>query len=262
MRIAIYGGSFNPPHLGHAEAARAVYSELRPDIFYIIPDNIPPHKEQAENSPTAAQRLELCRLAFADIPGVIVSDIETGREGRSYTSDTVGILRTQYPEDELVLVVGTDMLLCFDEWYRFEYLLSECRLAVLPRDEFHDREIGEKIGELEKAYGARISLLSHTPLEMSSSEIRERLKLRLRAGLLDDRVYSLIIREGWYDALPELSWLREKAYAISSRSASRTLSAARVRLSCWPRPGERTRIQPLRRGSCTISQNNTAAKIS
>ena len=213
MRIAIYGGSFNPPHLGHAEAARAVYSELRPDIFYIIPDNIPPHKEQDENSPTAAQRLELCRLAFADIPGVIVSDIETGREGRSYTSDTVGILRTQYPEDELVLVVGTDMLLCFDEWYRFEYLLSECRLAVLPRDEFHDREIGEKIGELEKAYGARISLLSHTPLEMSSSEIRERLKLRLRAGLLDDRVYSLIIREGWYDALPELSWLREKAYA-------------------------------------------------
>ena len=213
MRIAIYGGSFNPPHLGHAEAARAVYSELRPDIFYIIPDNIPPHKEQDENSPTAAQRLELCRLAFADIPGVIVSDIETGREGRSYTSDTVGILRTQYPEDELDLVVGTDMLLCFDEWYRFEYLLSECRLAVLPRDECHDREIGEKIGELEKAYGARISLLSHTPLEMSSSEIRERLKLRLRAGLLDDRVYSLIIREGWYDALPELSWLREKAYA-------------------------------------------------
>ena len=66
MKIAIYGGSFNPPHLGHAEAARTVYEELRPDIFLIVPDNIPPHKEQDENSPTAAQRLELCRLAFAD----------------------------------------------------------------------------------------------------------------------------------------------------------------------------------------------------
>ena len=213
MRIAIYGGSFNPPHLGHAEAARTVCEELRPDIFYIIPDNIPPHKEPDENSPTAAQRLELCRLAFADLPGVIVSDIETSREGKSYTADTVRLLRERYPEDELILVVGTDMLLCFDEWYQFEYLLAECRLAVLPRDDSHERELTEKIRTLETAYGARITLLGHTPLEMSSSEIRKRLKLRLRAGLLDDRVYSLIIREGWYDALPELSWLREKAYA-------------------------------------------------
>lgn len=213
MRIAIYGGSFNPPHLGHAEAARTVCEELKPDIFFIIPDNIPPHKEPDENSPTAAQRLELCRLAFADIPGVVVSDIETSRVGKSYSADTVRLLRERYPEDEFTLVVGTDMLLCFDEWYQFEYLLSECRLAVLPRDDFHDRELEEKIRALETEHGARITLLTHTPLEMSSSEIRERLKLRLRAGLLDDRVYSLIIREGWYDALPELSWLREKAYA-------------------------------------------------
>ena len=213
MRIAIYGGSFNPPHLGHAEAARTVCEELKPDIFFIIPDNIPPHKEPDENSPTAAQRLELCRLAFADIPGVVVSDIETSRVGKSYSADTVRLLRERYPEDEFTLVVGTDMLLCFDEWYQFEYLLSECRLAVLPRDDFHDRELEEKIRELRTEHGARITLLTHTPLEMSSSEIRERLKLRLRAGLLDDRVYSLIIREGWYDALPELSWLREKAYA-------------------------------------------------
>ncbi|MBR4549066.1 MAG: nicotinate (nicotinamide) nucleotide adenylyltransferase [Oscillospiraceae bacterium] len=214
MKIAIYGGSFNPPHLGHAEAARTVYEELRPDIFLIVPDNIPPHKEQDENSPTAAQRLELCRLAFADIPGAVVSDIETSREGKSYTADTVSILRERYPEDELLLVIGTDMLLCFDEWYRFEYLLSECTLVVLPRDDFHERELREKIRKLEAEHAARITLLSHTPLEMNSSEIRERLKLRLRAGLLDDRVYSLIIREGWYDALPELSWLREKAYAF------------------------------------------------
>ena len=125
MRIAIYGGSFNPPHLGHAEAARTVYEELRPDIFFIIPDNIPPHKEQAGNSPTAVQRLELCRLAFAEIPGALVSDIETSREGKSYSADTVRLLRERYPEDELLLVIGTDMLLSFQEWYQFEYLLSE-----------------------------------------------------------------------------------------------------------------------------------------
>ena len=182
MRIAIYGGSFNPPHLGHAEAAWTVYEELKPDIFLIVPDNIPPHKELEEGDPSADQRLELCRLAFGDIPNVVISDIETSREGKSYTADTVRLLREQYPEDELNLVLGTDMLLCFDEWYQFEYLLQECRLLVLAREDGREQELMDKIRELETEHGARVTLLSHTPLEMSSSEIRKRVKLRLRAA--------------------------------------------------------------------------------
>ena len=213
MRIALYGGSFNPPHLGHAEAAYTVYEELKPDKLLIIPDNIPPHKEMEEGCPSAEERLELCRLAFAEIPGAEVSDIEVRREGRSYTADTVELLRAQYPEDELILVMGTDMLLCFEDWYRFEYLIRECRLAVLAREDNQELELLEKIRQLQKEHGANVILLSHTPLAMSSSEIRERLRLRLRAGLLDDKVYSCIIRKGYYDALPELSWLREKAFA-------------------------------------------------
>ena len=98
MKIAVYGGSFNPPHLGHAEVAMTVYKELSPDIFLIIPDNIPPHKELAEGSPTARQRMELCELAFQDVPGAQISDMELKREGRSYTADTVDLLREQYPD--------------------------------------------------------------------------------------------------------------------------------------------------------------------
>ena len=213
MRIALYGGSFNPPHLGHAEAAYTVYEELKPDKLLIIPANIPPHKEMEEGCPSAEERLELCRLAFAEIPGAEVSDIEVRREGRSYTADTVEQLRAEYPEDELILVMGTDMLLCFEDWYRFEYLLRECCLAVLAREDNQELELLEKMRLLQKEHGAKVILLSHTPLAMSSSEIRERLRLRLRAGLLDDKVYSCIIRNGYYDALPELSWLREKAFA-------------------------------------------------
>lgn len=213
MRIALYGGSFNPPHLGHAEAAQTVYEELRPDILYIVPDNVPPHKDMEEGAPTAEQRLALCRLAFADIPNAVVSDMEIRREGRSYTADTVRLLREQHPEDELFLVMGTDMLLCFDDWYQYEYLLQTCTLAVLSRDDDQELALLEKKRELEEKHGAKIRLLAHTPLVMSSSEIRERLRLRLRAGLLDDKVYSSIIQNGFYDALPELSWLREKAYA-------------------------------------------------
>ena len=213
MRIAIYGGSFNPPHLGHAEAAFTVYEELKPDIFYIVPDKIPPHKGMEEDAPTPEQRLELCRLAFSEVPGAIVSEIETGREGKSYTADTVRLLREQYPEDELFLVIGTDMLLSFDEWYQFEYLLEQCTLAALARDDDQELELLEKKRQLESEYRAKVLLLAHTPIAMSSSDIRERLPLRLRAGLLKDSVYSCIIKNGYYGALPELSWLREKAYA-------------------------------------------------
>ena len=85
MKIAIYGGSFNPPHLGHVEAARTAASVLAPDRFLIVPASIPPHKDLADGSPTAQQRLELCRLAFADIPGAEISEIELRREGKSYS---------------------------------------------------------------------------------------------------------------------------------------------------------------------------------
>lgn len=213
MKIALYGGSFNPPHLGHIEAAKTVAAELRPDLFLVIPDNIPPHKDMDEGSPTAQQRLELCRIAFREVPGAEVSDLELKREGRSYTADTVEALRARYPEDELILVMGTDMLLSFEEWYRFEYLLRSCSLAVLAREDDEREKLEAHAAYLRQQYNARILLLPHEPLPMSSREIREALRLRLGREQLDDQVYHCIIRHNWYDALPELSWLREKAYA-------------------------------------------------
>ena len=128
MKIAIYGGSFNPPHLGHVEAARTVASALAPDRLLIVPASVPPHKELADGSPTAQQRLELCRLAFADIPGAEISEMELCREGKSYSYDTVRLLREENPDAQLILVVGTDMLLSFEKWYQFRYLLENCTL--------------------------------------------------------------------------------------------------------------------------------------
>ena len=212
MKIAVYGGSFNPPHRGHMEAAMSVCEELRPERFFIIPDNIPPHKDMAEGSPTPEQRMELCALAFRDVPGAVISDMELKRSGRSYTADTVAALREEYPEDELILVMGTDMLLSFEQWYRFEYLLTNCTLAVLSREDGDRAELQGHIAELEEKYAARIVLLSHEPLPMSSSDVRQLLRLRMGAELLDDAVYARIIKNGYYEALPELSWLRSKAY--------------------------------------------------
>lgn len=213
MKIALYGGSFNPPHLGHIEAAKTVSESLKPDMLLIMPDNIPPHKDMAAGSPDAQARMELCRLAFEDIPGAVISDMELKRDGKSYTADTVSQLRERYAEDELILVIGTDMLMSFESWYRFGYLLESCTLAVLSREEDDGERVMNKAEELMEKYSANVRVLPHVPVEASSTEIREGLRLRRGRDLLDDGVYSCIIKNGYYEALPELAWLREKAYA-------------------------------------------------
>jgi len=215
MRTAIYGGSFNPPHLGHLEAARTVYESLRPERFLIIPDREPPHKQMAEGSPSPYERLELCELNFRSIPGCIVTDMELRREGKSYTADTIAQLKAE-GEDEICLVMGTDMLLSFEQWYRFQYLLENCTLAVLAREDDDHEELVAHKARLQELYGAKIELLPHEPLPMSSSEIRSKLRFRSGAELLDEEVYRLVIRRGYYEALPELSWLRAEAYELMS----------------------------------------------
>ena len=216
MKTAIYGGSFNPPHLGHVKAAATVRELLEPDRLLIIPTNIPPHKELAQGSPGPEQRMELCRLAFGDIPGAELSDMEIKREGRSYSADTVSILRQEYPEDELYLVMGSDMFLSFCQWYKFQYLLENCVLTVLSREEDDRRELEQFKAELEEKYSARVLLLSHEPLPMSSEDVRDRLRLGLGSELLPEAVYGEIIRRRYYEAEPELTWLRRQVIPMLS----------------------------------------------
>ena len=216
MKTAIYGGSFNPPHLGHVKAAATVRELLEPDRLLIIPTNIPPHKELAQGSPGPEQRMELCRLAFGDIPGAELSDMEIKREGRSYSADTVSILRREYPEDELYLVMGSDMFLSFCQWYKFQYLLDNCVLTVLSREEDDRRELEQFKAELEEKYSARVLLLSHEPLPMSSEDVRDRLRLGLGSELLPEAVYGEIIRRRYYEAEPELTWLRRQVIPMLS----------------------------------------------
>ena len=210
MKIAIYGGSFNPPHLGHVEAARTVASALAPDRLLIVPASVPPHKELADGSPTAQQRLELCRLAFADIPGAEISEMELCREGKSYSYDTVRLLREENPDAQLILVVGTDMLLSFEKWYQFRYLLENCTLAVLARGEDHLDELRAAAAYLRTTYDADVTVLPHEPIAISSETIRERLETRGGEDYLSDAVYADIIRHRYYGARPSLPWLREK----------------------------------------------------
>ena len=214
MRIVFYGGSFNPPHCGHVEAAMTISELLKPDKLLIIPSNIPPHKELAEGSPDAQERLLLTKLAFADVPRAEVTDLELHREGKSYTATTVEQLLAQYPEAEMYLAMGTDMLLSFEEWYRFRFLLETLTLAVFVRSEGEEAEMLRHAEYLKQQYGARIIPLRHEPKAMSSRDIRDMLCRRMGASFLPEAVYARIIANGDYDAKPELYWLREKSYAL------------------------------------------------
>lgn len=213
MKIAIYGGSFNPPHCGHVEAAHSVLEQIKPDKLLVIPASMPPHKQLAERSPDAEERLKLTQLAFAELPNTEVSDIEILREGKSYTADTLEQLTAEYPGAELILTMGTDMFLEFETWHRFTFIMKSTKLAVFARNYGEELDILKQAEYYEKEYGADVLIIHHEPKPMSSTGIRELLCCRMGADDLPDAVYSQIISNGDYDARPELYWLREKAYA-------------------------------------------------
>lgn len=132
MRIGIFGGTFNPPHLGHKRLAETMLKAARLDKILIMPTYTPPHKKGSDLA-SEKDRLNMCRLFFKE-SCYQVSDLEIMRGGKSYTVDTVTELKKLYPGDELFLIIGSDMLLSFDRWYRFEDILDNVTLCVATRE--------------------------------------------------------------------------------------------------------------------------------
>ncbi len=214
MRIAIYGGSFNPPHLGHAAAAKAAAEWLQPDKMLIIPDYEAPHKDMAAGSPDPEQRFDMCRLAFRDIPNAEISDIEIKRGGKSYTSDTLRQLMELYPGAELVLCVGTDMLFSFERWYNARWMLENIHIAAFPREDDDTALIETTAESYRREYGSTVSVIDMEPIPAASSDIRQLLERREGRELLDEKVYSYIIANRLYGAKADFDWLRREAYAM------------------------------------------------
>ncbi len=213
MRILLYGGSFNPPHNGHVDALRAARAALSPDKTLVIPGCIPPHKAVPAGSPAPEERLELTREAFRCFPEAEVSDMELRRGGVSYSVDTLEECAGLYPGSELFFLMGTDMFLYMEKWYRFRRILELCTLAVLPREEGELSRIRDFAVTLQRQYDARVLVIPKPPLPMDSTSLREALGRREGREGLPEEVYAHIIRRRFYGAQPELSWLRSQAYA-------------------------------------------------
>ncbi len=212
MRILIYGGSFNPPHLGHIRSVQTAAAALAPDRTLLIPANFPPHKPLPEGTPVPLHRFAMTKLAAGEIPGCEASEIELCREGPSYTADTLRQLHEMYPGAELVFLMGTDMLLTVEGWYAPEVIMALARLAVFARETGREGEIETQAARLRERYGASVTVLAGQPVTVSSTEVRSLLPRRQGREYLTEDVYGYIIRHRLYGAKPELAWLRERAY--------------------------------------------------
>ncbi len=177
MKIGLFGGSFNPPHVGHKHALETFAKKLGFDCVLVIPSFISPHKDSPLFSASFEDRLEMCRLAFGDIQkNIIFSDVERrlfDRTGeKSYTYLTVDALKKEFCGD-FYLFVGSDMFFTLPSWKGVEKLIQSVTVCAMKRST-SDTEMESTKERYEKDFGTKVIILDATPIEISSTEIREK----------------------------------------------------------------------------------------
>lgn len=189
-RIGILGGTFDPPHNGHIAIARAALDELNLLKVIFIPANMQPHKNNIEITP-AIERIAMLRLAIAGNDKFEISDIELHRDGPSYTVDTLIKLRELYPPDELMLLIGADNVQEMESWFKADEIAELCTIAAVNRPGF--TPAGRFI--------QKMVFFHMSPVDISSTEIRRRLKARHPiTGMIPKLVEDYILNHRLYIA--------------------------------------------------------------
>ncbi len=198
-RIGIYGGTFNPPHIGHMLGAAQAKSALELNKLLLIPTAVAPHKPQPVGSATPAQRLQMLRIAAAAMDDAEVDDLELRRQGPSYTYLTILELKQRYPGARLFFIMGTDMFLTFESWRNPEIITANAALAVLYRGEKGEKAaIGETKQRLEEM-GVEVHLIENDVTAISSTQLRRMLAFQCAAPFLPTGVGDYIRDHGLYD---------------------------------------------------------------
>lgn len=223
MKIGIYGGTFNPPHLGHLAAARTAVEALRLDKLLLMPAAVPPHKVLPEDTPGREHRLSMVeRMADAmGMPGVVeVSTLEMDREGKSYTAQTLEELHQMYPDAELWLMVGTDMFMTLHQWHEAAAIFHMANICVFGRTEKDDEILFAPQREwLQREYDAEIVSITLPGLvDISSTQLRELLAREKGENYLLPSVYGYILMNrlyGTYANLKQLELSQLRACSLS-----------------------------------------------
>jgi nicotinate-nucleotide adenylyltransferase len=169
-RIGIFGGSFDPPHIGHIQSAQQAAKALDLDRLLMIPAAAPPHKSGCYVS--AEHRLSMLRIACGDDPVLQPSDMELRRSGPSYTYETVEAVRQAYPDAEIFLLMGSDMFLSFLSWKNPERILAQATLAVFCRGDKGEKEKIAQQKALLEQQGHQVCVVENHVVQISSTQMR------------------------------------------------------------------------------------------
>jgi len=186
----VFGGAFDPPHIGHLVVAQDVFEALDLDLLLVVPTARPPHRGVQMSG---EQRLELTRAAFGDDPRMRVSDMELNRRGPSWTVRTIESIRDELRPDRLWLVIGADQYGSFDSWRQPARILELAELAVMPRD--------GKSPRIDPRYPCTV--VPVTRVDVSSTRIRERLDAGLGVRYLVPESIREPLEQIWWQARPD-----------------------------------------------------------
>lgn len=191
MDIGLFGGSFNPPHIAHCIVAETVRDQFGFEEIWWVPSHRPPHKGE-EALASSEHRLAMTECATADHPAFRVCDIEIGREGVSYTVDTLRTLQEEYPDISFGLIIGSDSLRNFGSWHRPDEIIDRVPIIVYKRP-------GAIASVVEPRFANRVHYVDAPLLEIAGTEIRARYREgRSIRYLVPEPVRTYIEKHGLY----------------------------------------------------------------
>lgn len=174
MKIALFGGSFNPIHNAHIKLAKRFMNEVALDKVYFIPTNVTPLKDNS-GVISPIHRLKMCKLALDSYDEFRVSDVEIRREGMSYSCDTIAYFKEQYPDAQLYFIMGADMYLTLEKWHNFEYIFDNVTILTAPRDDCDYNTLCDKSLYYQK-YFCKAHITKDIIEDLSSTMIRDMIK--------------------------------------------------------------------------------------
>lgn len=173
--IGVFGGTFDPVHLGHVRAALAAFEALELDRLIWVPNHQSPLRLEEKRTP-GHHRLAMLERAVKDMDGFELSDVELRREGPSYLIDTLETLRAERPEAEWHFLMGMDSLHTFDRWVRVEEIVTATRVWVMPRPGGEAQKVLSALEARAPGLRGKIRLLAGPTIDISATDIRERIK--------------------------------------------------------------------------------------
>ena len=188
MKVGILGGTFDPVHFGHLDIATQALKELSLDELIIVPVNLQPFKLDVPVT-IGSHRVEMLKLAFEGMERLKISDYELNKDEVSYTINTLNEFKKKYAGSEIWFLLGTDALLKIELWKNAKELLTQFNLVVGSRLGYKEEELDRQISHLEQTYMTRIHKITNKRLNISSTEIKK----RIRQGKPLDKLVPLAV---------------------------------------------------------------------